>query len=82
MLEGMMNPEDLRLLLDVATEAGLNRAWVIRGVRKPARIFPEPGRERWNYHLTGQIDPRGASGLLILLYFPEGDGGEPGIEEL
>lgn len=76
-----MTVDDLRLLLDVATEAGLGRAWVIRGVRKPARIIPEPGRERWKYRLVGEVDPQ-KGGVLILLYFPEGDGGEPGIEEV
>lgn len=76
-----MSPDELRLLLDVATEAGLDRAWVIRGVKKPARITPEPGRERWKYHLTGEVDPQ-RGGVLILLYFQAGDGGAPGIEEV
>lgn len=83
----MMTAADLRLLLDVATEAGLGRAWIIRGVRKPMRIFPEPGRDKWKYHLVGQMDPPASgakkSGVLLLLFFPEGDGGgEAGIEEI
>lgn len=76
-----MLTEDLRLLLDVATEAGLDRAWVIRGVKKPARITPEPGRDRWKYHLVGEVD-QVKGGVLILLYFQAGDGGAPGIEEV
>lgn len=76
-----MTPAELRLLLDTATEHGLARAWVIRGVRQPARIFPEPGRGKWNYHLAGQVDPH-KGGVLILLYFPESDGGEAGVEEV
>lgn len=76
-----MTVDELRLLLDVATEAGLGRAWVIRGVKKPARITPEPDRNKWKYHLTGEID-QVKGGVLILLYFQAGDGGEPGIEEV
>lgn len=81
----MMAPDDLRLLLDVATEACLGRAWVIRGVKKPARITPEPRNGKIMYHLTGQVESLSVpqkGGLLLLLYFPESDGGEPGIEEV
>lgn len=78
-----MTTEELRLLIEHATEAGLGRAWVIRGVKKPARITPEPKRKNWYYHLTGQIESqRPPGGLLILMYFQTGDGGEPGIEEV
>lgn len=70
----------LKLLLEVATEAGLGKAYLMRGVGSPARVFPEPDKQAWRYHLIGQLKADG--GLLVLLHFPQSDGGAAGIEEL
>lgn len=76
-----MTTDEITLLLEHATESGLARAWIVRGVKKPARIIPEPGREQWTYRLAGQIS-REEGGVLLLLFFPESDGGTAGVEEV
>lgn len=76
-------PPTLDHLTDLATAAGAEGIWFIRGAEDPYLIYTPA--EGWAadddkfIHLSLRFDIATA-GILAIIRFPRGDGGEPGIE--
>jgi hypothetical protein len=86
MSDNQLNLDDL---IEAANQAGAEGAWIIRGSNKVKVKTTWPKEERPKYQ-PGETDASigemgffldlAPAGVVVVMRFPAGDGGEPGIE--